>query len=294
MNPTDSPDAAFIPGNPHWWQWGTILSLDAPIVAMLWQWLLARTGGVELRWHHILVLGLSVWLAYAADRWLEGWRLAPKQIRTQRHHFYQHHRWPVAAAWLLALFADLGVAFTKLHPREFEIGLLLLVPVCAYLLSHQLIHRHSRWRAPKELCVAILLALGAVIFPLADPGVVLRWMIVPTLLFGLLCFANCALISVWEEAIDRAHGQTSLALQFRRANRFTHALPGVIGAAAVGFALGSQGPRRTAAGWAIVRSVLLVLLDAMESRIGARMARALADVALMTPLAVIIFELTVF
>jgi hypothetical protein len=195
---------------------------------------------------------------------------------------------------VLALAADLFVSFEKLRPREFEMGLLLLVPVVAYLLSHQLIHRHSRWRAPKELCVAVLLALGAVIFPLADPGVVLRWMIVPTLLFGFLCFANCALISVWEEAVDRAHGQTSLALQFRRAHLFTHALPGVIGAASVGLALGSTGPRRTAAVCGLISSGLLVLLDATESRIGPRMARALADVALMTPLAVLVFEFSAF
>ena len=37
----------FVPGKPHWWQWPTILSLDAPAVALLWQWQLARVAGLS-------------------------------------------------------------------------------------------------------------------------------------------------------------------------------------------------------------------------------------------------------
>ena len=35
-------------GKPNWWQWQTILSLDAVAVAVVWQWLLAETVGDEL------------------------------------------------------------------------------------------------------------------------------------------------------------------------------------------------------------------------------------------------------
>ena len=44
----------FVPGRPHWWQWLTILSLDAPVVAVLWQWLLARVAGIghKTRFRH--------------------------------------------------------------------------------------------------------------------------------------------------------------------------------------------------------------------------------------------------
>src|SRR5262245_35757149 len=97
---------------PSWWQWPTVLSLDAPVVALLWQWLLARSARVTLGSAEAFVLGSSVWLAYAADRWIEGWRLAPDQIRTQRHAFYQRWRWPVAVTWSLVLAADLALALT--------------------------------------------------------------------------------------------------------------------------------------------------------------------------------------
>src|SRR5580658_7946163 len=95
---------------PRWWQWPTVLSLDAPAVALLWQWLLGWIAAVPLPAPRAFVLGASVWLAYSADRWIEGWRLSPERIRTKRHYFYQRWRWPVAAVWLLVFAADLRAA----------------------------------------------------------------------------------------------------------------------------------------------------------------------------------------
>ncbi len=280
----------FVPGRPHWWQWLTILSLDAPLVAVAWQWLLARVAHVPIGWHHGFILGASIWLAYAADRWIEGWRLVPDQIRTQRHHFYQRWRGPLAVIWLAALAADVTLAGTWLTAREFTAGLLLLVPVAAYLLSHQLIHRHHRWRAPKEICVAALFGGGVAVFPAAAPTVAWPALAVPLAFFCLLCFANCALISVWEQAVDEAHGQTSLALQFREGHAIVRALPWVIALAAAALASGLAGPRRTALVCATASGLLLGLIDLAERRAGPRLARALADLALMSPFAVLAFE----
>ncbi|HEY4988495.1 MAG TPA: hypothetical protein VII09_01740, partial [Opitutaceae bacterium] len=74
---------------PRWWLWPTILSLDAPAVVLLWQGLLAKSASVGLAAPERLVLGASVWLAYSADRWIEGWRLGPESIRTHRLRFHQ-------------------------------------------------------------------------------------------------------------------------------------------------------------------------------------------------------------
>src|SRR5262245_49915556 len=110
----------------QWWQWPTVLSLDAPVVVVAWQAVLAQISGVELGWPHQFVLAASVWLAYAADRWIEGWHLTPSTIRTERHAFYQHWRWPVAALWSVVLAADVTVAFDRLSRHEIEAGVLLL------------------------------------------------------------------------------------------------------------------------------------------------------------------------
>src|SRR5271155_5073387 len=101
----------FIPGRPWWWQWPTVLSLDAPAVALLWQWLLARVAHTPLAWQHVFILGPATWLAYAADRWIEGWQIACEQLRTQRHWFYQRWRWPIFSAWLGVLVTALAVSF---------------------------------------------------------------------------------------------------------------------------------------------------------------------------------------
>jgi len=274
---------ASISGRPRWWQWPTVLSLDAPAVALLWQWQLARVAGVAASGPRAFVLGASVWLAYAADRWIEGWRLEPGLIRTQRHRFYQRWRWPVAAAWGAFFAADLATALVALDRRALVAGCLLLAPVSAYLLSHQLVHRHHRWRAPKEACVALLLGGGVALFVVAAPAAALRPLAVPLALFVLLGFANCALISVWERAVDESHGQTSLARQFRRGEVIGRAFPWLLAAAALLAAGATGGAARTAALCAAASSLLLILVDRLQPRIGWPMARVLADVALLTP-----------
>ena len=278
------PESSFTPGQPHWWQWPTILSLDAPVIALLWQALLARVVPVPLGWPQAFVLGASVWLAYAADRWIEGWRLDPAQIRTQRHYFYQRWRWPLGIFWCVVLGTDLAVAVLGLSSREFTGGLLLLAPVFAYLLSHQLVHRHHPWRAPKEICVAVLLGAGVALFIVTAPGVPLRPLAEPLALFCLLCFANCALISRWEKGVDQAHGQTSLVLQYRRAHQLVAALPWVLAVIAGLLIPGASGAVRSAVVCVALSGGLLGWVDLAQAHIGPRLARVLADAALLTPL----------
>lgn len=270
---------------PRWWLWPTILSLDAPAVVLLWQALIARSASVGAGQPEEIVLGSSVWLAYCADRWIEGWRLVPENICTHRHRFHQRWRWPILAIWIVVLGLDMAEAILGLPAAEFRAGILILVPVAAYLLSHQLIHRENPWRAPKEACVAMLLGGGAAVFAANRPGADLRGMAVPLALFVLLCFANCALISVWEDEVDLSHGQTSLALQFGRSVALSRALPWVVCAGALAVWVAGVPHAAAAAACGGASGVLLGLVDLAEPRIGRVRARVLADVALMTPAA---------
>lgn len=269
---------------PRWWQWFIILSLDAPAVALAWQAMFARIGGVQLGFGPPLVLGLSVWLAYTADRWIEGWRLPREQTKTPRHRFYQQQRWPMAVLWLVVLGGDLAVAFSELTMREIVSGWVLLVPVSAYLLSHQLVHRNSAWRAPKELCVAALLAAGAVLFPFDRAPHAARLLAPAVGLFALLCFVNCVLISVWEREVDAIQGQTSLAQQFRAATEWSHTLPWMVSLIALFIAIAENGAPQAAAASACASGVLLGVIHHFEPRLGWKLARLLADAALLTPL----------
>jgi len=272
---------------PPWWIWPTILSLDAPAVVLLWQQLIAARAGVKLGAPEVIVLGSSVWLAYAADRWIEGWRLVPGSIRTHRHLFHQDWRWPIAALWCAVLALDVAVSVRGLSPRELRAGLALLAAVCAYLLSHQLVHRNSRWRAPKEVCVALLLAAGAALFAFCRPGALIAQAAAPLAIFTLLCFANCALISLWEDEVDMSHGQTSLALQLRRTG-VLRALPWAAAALCAALWAAAHGLSGSAAPCGIASGIVLGAVDLVETRIGHRLARVLADVALLSPAAVLL------
>ena len=276
------------PGRPHWWQWPTVLSLDAPLVAVVWQSALAQAVHRPIYWHHGIILGAAVWLAYAADRWIEGWRLSPCQVLTQRHWFYQRWRWPVAALWATVMVVALGLSVTRLNRAELSAGLIVLVPVLIYLLSHQLIHRAHRWRVPKEVCVALLFTAGVSCFIAANQPVILYEIAGPLLCFGLLCFADCALISIWEEGVDRSHGQTSLALHFPRGRPFVRALPWMIAAFGALYAYWVH-PKLGGMVWcAVAGGVLLGGVDLAQPSLGRQLSRVLADVTLMTPLALLV------
>lgn len=280
----------FIPGRPWWWQWPTILALDAPAVALTWQAMMARVANVTLRPDQIVLLGVSVWLAYTADRWIEGWRLSMNTVRTQRHYFFLRWRWPAFGIWIVILAGGVGLALIRFTRREWVASLAMLVPTLLYLLSHQLFHRDHPLRVPKEICVAAIIALGSALYPATLATDRLRLLAAPTALFMLLCLANCLLISKWEREVDLSHGQTSLALRFSRARSAAGGLPYGIFFLSVGMAVWSGGATRAAAWCGAASAVLLATFNFVQSRIGWERARLLADVALLTPLLALFFS----
>lgn len=280
---------SFVSGRPYWWQWLTILSLDATAVAVSWQALFGRVTGVPLQPAHRWILASSVWCAYTADRWIEGWRLSPEAALTQRHFFSVRWRWPIFAAWCVVLSGDVGAALFYLNRREFSAGLILLGPVLLYLFSHQFFHRHHPWRLPKEICVAALITGGVLLFPVASPEVEFPPVIALGIGFSLLCFANCGLISVWEREVDERHDQDSLAKRSPRAVRLARALPWIITTTALAWSIapGTTGDRLA---WGSLASsaALLGIVDRIEPSIGRQLARVLSDLVLLTPLVALI------
>ena len=59
---------------PRFWIWANVLSLDAPLVAVMWQALLARVLNVRLYALEPVVLALSVWLLYVVDHVFDAMR----------------------------------------------------------------------------------------------------------------------------------------------------------------------------------------------------------------------------
>lgn len=267
---------------PRWWQWPTVLSLDAPAVVLAWQWLFAAHTGAPLGRPEVFVLATTVWLAYAADRWFEAFLLPPTQIRTTRHRFYHDHCAPIALIWIAVLLTDMAVAFVELPARALIAGGCLGVPAIVYVLSHQLLHRGSRWRVPKEICVAILIAAASCVFVAAVPGAPRGALAAPVALFAALCLANLLLISAWEADVDETHGQDSLARQFGAVAAFSHLVPLLLTAAALAAPFWGVWP--VVAHSVAASALLLALVDRYEPQLGSPLARVLADVVLLTPL----------
>lgn len=188
--------------------WLTVLSLDAPAVAVLWQLLFARSFQVRLGAGVTILLALVVWLIYVADRLLDALKSPPDDAEATRHRFYRRHLWwflflvcggSVLAAWL---------ALTQLDVRIFSDGVLILLGVGIYLLIVHLVSPRRGWLLPKEMLVGILFALGTC-FPVWQEMTQSGAILLPTCaIFAALCWMNCAAIEYaeWNRLRGRRFG----------------------------------------------------------------------------------------
>lgn len=88
-----------------WWSRPHLLSLEAPVVAVVWQEALAQYHRIDLMPAVSIGLGLVVWLIYVTDRLLDAIRGDPAKL-DPRHAFYRRNwRW---FAWVLIPAASLA------------------------------------------------------------------------------------------------------------------------------------------------------------------------------------------
>lgn len=177
-------------------QWLTLLSLDAPLVALGWQALLAQASESTIAWHHRAIVFLSVWLGYAADRWFDTARI--RSPNTERHHFTSKYAVRLLGLWILALASALILSYQNLSPAELQRGYFLMTGALAYSLFAQTARRLPYYGTIKALFVAILVSASSILF--LEP----TFLQSPTgfasyALVALLFFANCLCIRAWEE-----------------------------------------------------------------------------------------------
>jgi hypothetical protein len=243
------------------WLWPNLLSLDAPLVAVLWQVLFARCFRASAETLPAVLLVLAVWLIYVADRALDAWR---GMGRTPRHEFYRRHWRMVLPVWLAALAAGAWLAAIRLSPALFRDGLALLAAVVLYFGVVHLVPENIRGAWPKEAVVGLLFALGASL----EAWTKIRTAadVITVLLFSCLCWINCAAIEKWESCrgIEWPVGAAAVC----------------VGAAA--FLLLYE--HRPVLGGAEMASALaFLLLDRGRRRFSADALRVLADAALLSP-----------
>jgi hypothetical protein len=244
------------------WLWPNLLSLDAPVVALLWQILFVRCFHASPGAETAILLPVAVWLIYAADRMLDAWRGAEA---TPRHQFYRRHWRMVAPVWIVILAAGAWIAWSYLPPVVWSRGLLVAGGTGIYLCA---VHgAPSLWRRPgsKEAAVGIVFALGV---SLASWPMVQTWIdILAIAQFCLLCWINCAAIEDWE------HGTQARASVIAGA-----------GSVALIAAIVLRTDRPVIACAEAASALGIVVLDRWTARISPDAARVLADVALLSPI----------
>src|SRR5487761_2206126 len=133
------------------WLWPNLLSLDAPIVALLWQILFARCFHAPLDPLPSILLVLAVWLIYAADRTIDSFTGAGSR---PRHDFYRRHWRALLPLWIFAAAGGMALAWTRLNREMLFQGCALGAAVVVYFA---LLHVGSLHKT-KEAAVAVLFA----------------------------------------------------------------------------------------------------------------------------------------
>lgn len=259
-------------------RWITYLSIDAPLVVIVWQEFIARESAFAIGWHHRLIIGLSVWLGYVADRWFDAWRY--QETESKRHRLHRKYRWPILGLWCMVLGVAIGLSLHSLSAAELYSGLALMA---FSILVTGLIQKRFFGSEPhqaKAALTAILIASSSTLFALSNESD--KWghlAVLVAALFGLFT-VNCLLIHHWDIPVDRSHGE-SISLKFEPLRLRLLAiwlLSSVI-------ALFAWAQFQSYLGLPLTLSFLgLLYLAIIKRRVDLDTRRTLADVSLLTPL----------
>ncbi len=260
--------------------WLNLLCLDAPLVAVSWQWLFARSFGIPLRSGAMWALLLTAWLIYLADRFGDSRSVDLAAPTSLRQRFCLRHRARWIAAVLFIGAADLFVICNWLDARQFIGGTAVGICAFAYLIVNQVVS--SLWRVlpVKEISIGFLFAAGTTV----AAGDSLTSAIAPAcFLFACLCSLNCICIAVWERDLDMTQGRISIATAFPKIDGYV--LPMLLSLMVASAALAAATPTTRSAYICITASAsLLAVVHFVRNAIDPDTRTALADLVLLTPL----------
>ena len=241
-----------------WWLVPNLLALDAPLVAAAWQRFLAARFAGAVPVAATVALAAAVWCVYLADRRLDAGRGA---LDADRHRAAARHPRAYALAAAFAAAVALAAA-TQLTAAYWWHGLAVGLGVAGYLAAAHAAGGSALAGGAKELLVGVGFAAGVAV-PLSVEGLPAAAWLPGVAAFAGLCWLNCQLIDRWESPGGRP--------------------PGIDGALGVGLLLAAC-VLPTAVGLAVAASVVGLLAVHLGCRRRPRVARVLADAALLTPL----------
>ncbi len=185
------------------------ISLDVVGIGIAWQWLVGlQFGGASPRPVDSLILGLTIWLIYTMDRWLDALRLDPRRLHTARHRFHYDNRGVLLVTWIAALAIDAVLVAWQLSPGELRLVILGTAGVLIYMACVHLVPPMSKRSFSKELAIGPLFAFGVFIPTLEQRADISTW----TCCFGLaiLYMLNCILVADHDRMADQQQNMRSI------------------------------------------------------------------------------------
>ena len=263
-----------------------LLSLDAPTVAALWTWFVARCCGISLPFAGIAAMFLAVWILYAADRLLDA-RSAGAATLEERHHFHDRHR-RLFIAFIAVAAVALATLTSMLLPAVLRLYALLGALLCGWFLLIHTRLAHER-RLPKELAVGLFFAAAIFIPTVAHRPDLRLTLLAPAVLFAAVCGLNCMVLYAWEHPDNRSNANWTTRLA---THHLVQVAVGIVCAALLTLAIfASKFFLYSGAGypWPIpaacaVSVFLFLLLNRNRPKLSPLHLRAAADLALLTPL----------
>jgi hypothetical protein len=280
------PGVTFPPRRPFWLV-PNLLSLDAPLVAVVWLYMLAKTWGVDYHpEHEYVALALVVWVLYVTDRLLDAAVLGNTSRCKERHRFHQRH-WRKFTAG--AVIAGITALVLVLNNSPMAIFGYLLVE--AFLIAG--FFALALFAPPGDDIPYVKNILGGLAFAFGTALVahVYRFdrRIIDLILwsnefkaFAVLCILNISAIDLWEHA-SRSDDQ-----EVKAQDELALTLPlTLLGGAALFYALQAQEQSSRPFFYAILTgAALLHILNRQRARFSMESLRVLADAALVAPLLV--------
>ena len=267
-----------------WWLLPNLLSLDAPLVAVVWLCLFARTWGVSYHpTHSYVLLGLGVWVLYVADRLLDATVHGDSPRCRARHHFHRKHWRKFVGAAIIAAIAALVTVLMQSPMRIFSYliveGLLVAVFFAIATFTAPSVDDIPYF---KNIVAGIAFAFGTALVAhvyLYDRGIQDLLMSREFHAFAVLCILNISAIDLWEHASRHPDPEVQASDELSLTLPLT-----LLAGASLFFALQAEQPSSRPFFYAVLTgSALLHVINRMRARFSLEALRVLADLALVAP-----------
>jgi hypothetical protein len=262
--------------------WLNLVCLDAPIVALAWQWLFARGYDIPIRISSRAALFLTAWLIYLADRFVDTVSLQTSSPNSLRQEFCSRHQRLWILIMLVIALCDGWIIWRQLDRSTLLTGAGIGILALGYLAVNYWLGKIWRIFPAKEICVGVIFAAGTVaaLLPKAHWSAAL---LASFFLFAALCSLNCISIAVWERQLDQAQNKNSIATSWTASQQYLKSSVLALVTFTVVTAAVTNTPAQLC--YCIVASAIsLGLLDWLGQVVPRDERTALADLVLLTPL----------